>query len=213
MSFRLTYATMFDPPEAMHERFEAALTEVKAGLGARHGLFIDGADRPGSHYTRSATPIDREQVLGEFARPGPDDVEAAVQAAHRAFPAWRALPAAERVRLMRRAADLLESRVYHLAAALALEVGKNRMEALGEAQETVDFFRCYADDFERHGGYERALPNDPLPVVSRNRSVMRPYGAWAVIVPFNYPLALGGGPAAAALVTGNTVVLKGSAET
>src|SRR5690606_12337433 len=103
--------------------------------------------------------------------------------------------------------------VYHLAAALALEVGKNRMEALGEAQETVDFFRCYADDFERLGGYERALPNDPLPVVSRNRSVMRPDGAWAVIVPFNYPLALGGGPAAAALVTGNTVVRKSSAET
>ncbi|HET6600137.1 MAG TPA: aldehyde dehydrogenase family protein, partial [Burkholderiaceae bacterium] len=80
--------------------------------------------------------------------------------------------------------------------------------------ETIDFFRHYADDFERHGGYEHELPNDPLPgVVSRNRSVMRPYGVWVVIVPFNYPLALGGGPVAAALVTGNTVVLKGSPET
>jgi acyl-CoA reductase-like NAD-dependent aldehyde dehydrogenase len=88
------------------------------------------------------------------------------------------------------------------------------MEALGEAHETVDFFRHYADDFERHAGYEVELPNDPLPnVVSRNRSVMRPYGAWVVIAPFNFPLALAGGPTAAALVTGNTVVVKGSTDT
>jgi len=80
---------------------------------------------------------------------------------------------------MRRVADIMEQRVYEIAAALSLEVGKNRMEALGEAQETVDFFRHYADDFECHAGYEFELPNDPLPgVVSRNRSAMRPYGAW-----------------------------------
>ena len=137
-----------------------------------------------------------------------------MDAAHAAFPAWRATPAAERVRLLRRVADVMEARVYEIAAALALEVGKNRMEALGEAQETVDFFRHYADDFEQHGGYEHELPNDPLPdVVSRNRSVMRPYGAWVVIAPFNFPLALAGGPAAAALVTGNTVVVKGATDT
>jgi 1-pyrroline-5-carboxylate dehydrogenase len=134
--------------------------------------------------------------------------------AHAAFPSWRATPPQERVRLMRRVADVIEARVYEIAAALALEVGKNRMEALGEAQECVDFFRCYADDFEQHGYYVNELPNDPLPgVVSRNRSVMRPYGAWVVIAPFNFPMALAAGPTAAALVTGNTVVVKGSVET
>jgi 1-pyrroline-5-carboxylate dehydrogenase len=108
----------------------------------------------------------------------------------------------------------MEQRVYEIAAALALEVGKNRMEALGEAQETVDFFNHYADDFESHGGFDRELPNDPLAsAVSRNRSVMRPYGVWVVIAPFNFPLALAGGPAAAALVTGNTVVVKGATDT
>ena len=85
---------------------------------------------------------------------------------------------------------------------------------MGEAQETVDFFRLYADDFEQHAGYEHELPNDPLPgIVSRNRSVMRPYGVWVVIAPFNFPLALAGGPTAAALVTGNTVVVKGASDT
>ena len=76
----------------------------------------------------------------------------------RAFPAWRALPVAERARLLRKVGDLMEERVYDIAAALTLEVGKNRMEALGEAQETVDFFHYYADDFERNAGFDRPLP-------------------------------------------------------
>ena len=214
MSFRLTYATMFDPPPEMHERFDAALITVQSKLGGRHALFLDGADTAAAQYVPRRSPIDGEIQLGEFALATGQDAHAAMDAAHRAFPAWRATPASERVRLMRRVADVMEARVYEIAAALALEVGKNRMEALGEAQETVDFFRHYADDFEQHGGYEHELPNDPLPnVVSRNRSIMRPYGAWVVIAPFNFPLALAGGPTAAALVTGNTVVVKGATDT
>ena len=214
MSFRLTYATMFDPPPEMHERFDAALVTVRSRLGGRHPLFLNGVDTAAAHYVSRSSPIDSDIHLGEFAVATEQDAHAAMDAAHRAFPAWRATPASERVRLLRRVADVMEARVYEIAAALALEVGKNRMEALGEAQETVDFFRHYADDFEQHGSYEHELPNDPLPnVVSRNRSVMRPYGAWVVIAPFNFPLALAGGPTAAALVTGNTVVVKGATDT
>jgi 1-pyrroline-5-carboxylate dehydrogenase len=214
MSFRLTYATMFDPPEAMHERFDAALEVVRARLGARHLLHIDGADSGTSVHAARPSPIDRDLLLGEFAVADRGHAEAAMRAAQAAFPGWRATPVAERVRLMRRVADIMEERVYEIAAALTLEVGKNRMEALGEAQETVDFFRHYADDFESRHGYEFELPNDPLPgTVSRNRSVTRPHGAWVVIAPFNFPLALAGGPAAAALVTGNTVVVKGATDT
>ena len=135
-------------------------------------------------------------------------------AAAAAFPNWRATPPQERMRLLRKVAQLIEERVYHIGAALTLEVGKNRMEALGEVQETADFFNVYCDDFERQQGFDHVLPNDPLPnAVSRNRSVMKPYGVWVVITPFNFPFALAGGPVAAALVTGNTVVLKGASET
>ena len=137
-----------------------------------------------------------------------------MRAASDAFPRWRATPPHERIRLLRRVAQLIEERVYHIAAAVTLEVGKNRMEALGEVQETADFFNVYCDSFEQQGGFDHVLPNDPLPnVVSRNRSVMKPYGVWVVINPFNFPFALAGGPVAAALVTGNTVVLKGASET
>jgi 1-pyrroline-5-carboxylate dehydrogenase len=214
MSFRLTYATMFDPPVELHERFDAALLRVGARLGQRHELSLAGLDTPADRYAERRSPIDHETVLGEFAVATPDHAARAMASAHAAFPAWRATPVAVRLQHLRRVADVMEARVYEIAAALALEVGKNRMEALGEAQETVDFFRHYADDFERQAGFDHVLPNDPLPgVVSRNRSVMRPYGAWVVIAPFNFPLALAGGPTAAALVTGNTVVVKGATDT
>ncbi len=214
MTFKLTYATMFDPPAEMHDRFEAALAQVRAGLGAMHAQFIAGRDVPASTTVPKLSPIDTREVLGHFPVGDAADVDRAVAAARKAYPGWRATPRAERVRLMRKVAELLEARVYEIGAALALEVGKNRMEGLGEAQETADFFGGYAEDFERNEGYDRALPDDPVAGFrSHNRSVLKPHGVWIVIAPFNFPLALMGGPVAAALVTGNTVVAKGASDT
>ena len=214
MGFKLTYSTMFNPPEEMHTRFEEALGRVRAGLGARHGLYVNGADVSTASWILKRNPADSEVELGYFAEASTDDADRAVAAARAAFPAWRATPAPERLALLRRVSALIEERVYELSAAVALEVGKNRMEALGEVQETADFFSGYCEDFERHNGFDNVLPDDPLPDWrSHNRSVLRPYGVWAVITPFNYPFALAGGPVAAALVTGNTVVLKGATDT
>jgi acyl-CoA reductase-like NAD-dependent aldehyde dehydrogenase len=214
MSFRLTYATMFNPPEALHERFEKALATMRGRLGATHPMFIDGKDVPAASVEERVSPIDREIRIGHFPHANAQEVDAAIAAAARAFPGWRDAGCDARIALMRKIADILEERVYEIAAALVLEVGKNRLEALGEAQECVDFFRVYADDFEAHKGYAFDLPNDPSATfVSRNRSVMRPYGVWAVIAPFNFPIALATGPTAAALVTGNTVVLKCASDT
>ncbi|MEW5984191.1 MAG: aldehyde dehydrogenase family protein [Acidobacteriota bacterium] len=214
MAFKLTYSTMFNPPEELHARFEAALGRVRHELGATHAMHIDGQEALGARTTVTRSPIDERLHLGTFTTGDVADVDRAVRAAARAFESWRRVPMAERLALVRRVAELLEDRVYTIAAALALEVGKNRMESLGEAQETADFFWGYAAEFERNAGYERAMPDDPLEGwVSHNRSVLKPYGVWGVIAPFNFPLALAGGPTAAALVTGNTVVLKGSSDT
>ncbi|MET0656482.1 MAG: aldehyde dehydrogenase family protein [Pseudoxanthomonas sp.] len=214
MSYKLTYATMFDPPADLHARFDAALAQVEHALGASHPLHINGEDRAGADSEQRRSPIDQRLVLGEFALAGVPQAHLAVEAAHAAFPDWRSTDMAERVRLLKRVAALIEERVYTIAAALTLEVGKNRMEALGEVQETADFFRHYAEDFERQQGFDHALPDDPLPDFrSHNRSVMRPHGAWVVIAPFNFPFALAGGPVAAALVTGNTVVFKSASDT
>jgi acyl-CoA reductase-like NAD-dependent aldehyde dehydrogenase len=213
MGFKLTYATMHDPPESLHQAFEAALARLRSSPPQTHSLYINGRDQPAALTREKFTPIDRGQLLGRFAEASAADVNLAVASAKGAFPAWQRLPVKERIRLLRRVSEIIAERVYDIAAAVSLEVGKNRLEALGEVQETADFFEIYCDDFLK-GNFDHTLPDDPVQGFrSRNRSVMKPYGPWAVISPFNFPFALSGGPVAAALVTGNTVVLKCATDT
>ncbi len=212
--FKLTYSTMFDPPAALHDRFDAAVGVLRGQLGAEHAMLIGGRDERAPRQFPVRSPIDTRVVLGRFQAGEDVHARAAVAAAQAAFPAWAATPWQERVRLLRRAVALIEERVYLLGAALALEVGKNRMEALGEAQETADLIAYSCDRMEAEDGYVKPMARDPLPgFVSENASVLRPYGPWLVIAPFNFPFALAGGPAGAALAAGNTVVFKAASTT
>ncbi len=212
--FRLTYSTMFDPPAAMHERFDAALARVRPALGQHHPMFVDGRPRFAATAFEVRSPIDTGLLVGRFQTGGAADVEAAGAAARRAVPAWARTPWPERVALLRRAATLIEERVYEISAAVSIEIGKNRMESLGEVQETADLVAWYCDRMQESDGFRRELPNDPLAgFTSRNRTLLRPHGVWAVIAPFNFPFALAGGPIGAALVAGNTVVFKVASDT
>lgn len=205
---------MFDPPRELHERFDAALAEVRSNLGVEHAMLIGGEDRRADGQFESRSPIDTDWLLGRFQEGSPDDVDAAVRAARAAFPAWARTPWPRRVDVLLRAAALLEASAFHLAAAVTLEVGANRMEALGDVQETVDLIRWYCQQMQDSHGFVRDLPKDPLPgYSSRNLSALKPYGVWAVIAPFNFPFALAGGPAAAALIAGNCVVYKAASAT
>jgi len=212
--FKLTYSTMFDPPPELHARFEAALVNVRTYAGAEHAMLIGGSDERAPRQFELASPIDTRNALGRFQSGDATHADAAVTAAKAAFPSWSAMAWTERVALLRRAAALIEERVYELGAVLSLEVGKNRMEALGEAQETADLIRYYCDRMEAADGFVRDMARDPLAgFVSENMSVLKPYGVWLVIAPFNFPMALSGGPAGAALVAGNTVVFKAASAT
>jgi len=213
-AFKLTYSTMFDPPPELHARFEAALAAIRPHLGAEHPMLIGGRDERAPRQFAVASPIDTRIVLGRFQAGEDLHARAAVAAAAQAFPAWAATPWQERVRILRRAVELIEARVYFIGAVLALEVGKNRMEALGEAQETADLIAYYCAQMEANDGYAKPMAADPLPgFLSENQSVLRPHGPWLVIAPFNFPFALSGGPAGAALVAGNTVVFKAASTT
>ena len=132
----------------------------------------------------------------------------AVAAARRGAPAWAATPWQERVAILERAADQISEHRDELAALMAMEVGKNRLEALGDVEESADLIRYYCHQMTEHDGFE--LPMGRLNPVEETSDVMRPYGVWAVISPFNFPMALSAGPIGAALVAGNTVVLKPS---
>jgi acyl-CoA reductase-like NAD-dependent aldehyde dehydrogenase len=212
--YRLTYATMFDPPPALHQRFDAALAEVRGALDQDHLMHIGGRPRQAARQFELRSPIDHEWLLGRFPLGTTADVDDAVAAARAAAPGWAATPYPQRIALLRRAAALIEQRVYELSAAVALEVGKNRMEAIGEVQETADLITWYCDQMAQHDGFDRTLPDDPLSAWrSHNRTLLKPYGVWAVIAPFNFPFALAGGPIGAALVAGNTVVFKTASDT
>ena len=112
---------------------------------------------------------------------------------------------------MRRVADVISERQMTFAGLLAIEVGKNRLEALGDVEETADLIRWSADMVEKNDGFDHRMGNLGDAAV-HTRSVLRPYGVWGVISPFNFPFALAGGPAGGALVAGNTVVFKPSSD-
>lgn len=213
-AFRLTYATMFDPPPLLHDRFEKALVNVKSDMGRHHPMWIGGKERGAAQHFEDRSPIDTDWLLGTFPVGTPEDAADALAAARSAFPGWSRMRWQDRARLLRKVGGLIEKRVYEIAAALSLEVGKNRLEALGDVQEAADLIAYYCDGMERNRGFVRPMGRDPLKgYTASNVSVLRPHGVWAVISPFNFPVALSGGPAGAALVAGNTVVCKPATDT
>jgi 1-pyrroline-5-carboxylate dehydrogenase len=214
MTFKLTYATMFNPPEEMHTRYEDALSETRGNLGIEYGMIINGDDRFAKDKLESTNPANIREVLGIFQKGTARDAEDAIVAAKLAFPLWRDMPYQDRVALLRKVADLIDERVYRIAVAISLEVGKNRLEALGDIAETADLIRYACDQMEANNGFILEMESDPLEGFEiRNRSILKPYGVWLVISPFNFPAALSGGPVGAALVAGNTVVLKPASDT
>ena len=212
--FRLTYATMFDPPEALHTRFERALARARSRTGRQYGMLIGGAETFCEAKVDDRSPINTDWLLGVFQEGGRAEADAALSAAQAAFAGWAGLPWRARVRALRRVAAEIERRVYEIAAVLSLEVGKNRMEALGDAQEAADLIRYACGQMEANAGYVKPMGRDPLPGYrATNISALRPHGVWLVVSPFNFPVALSAGPAAAALLAGNTVVLKPATDT
>ncbi len=104
ISFKLTYATMFNPPEELHTHFEDALALVKSNLGKEYGMFIDGEEKQAVETFEDHSPINTDMVLGIFQKGNAQDAAAAVSAAKRAFPAWSALPWKDRLSLLLSAA-------------------------------------------------------------------------------------------------------------
>jgi 1-pyrroline-5-carboxylate dehydrogenase len=206
---KITYATLRADNEDLHAQFESALAGARASLGGTHQNYVDGKWRDGEGTFEVRSPIDSELLLGHFARGTSADVDQAVAAARRAQPAWAAVPWRERVAIVKRAGDLISERLMGDAALMAIEVGKNRIEALGEVEESADLLRYYASTMESNDGYDHPMDNLGDAAV-HTRSVLRPHGVFAVISPFNFPMALAAGPTGAALLGGNTVVLKPS---
>ncbi|MGD8750509.1 MAG: aldehyde dehydrogenase family protein, partial [Anaerolineales bacterium] len=127
-SFKLTYATMFNPPEELHTRFEQALDKIKSNLGQEHSMIIGGEQRFSNEKFEDRNPANTDEVLGIFQRGSAQDAEDAISMAKQAFPTWSRMKWQDRVALIRKAADLIDERVFEISAVISLEVGKNRIE-------------------------------------------------------------------------------------
>jgi 1-pyrroline-5-carboxylate dehydrogenase len=207
---KITYATLSADNEELQSSFDAALDRAKADLGATYPMIIGSEQRLSEDTFEDRSPIDRDLVVARFPTGTRQDVRDAITAAREAYPAWRDTPWRDRLAIMRRAADLISERQFDYAALMALEVGKNRLEALGDVEETADLLRYYSDEFEKADGFVK--PMGSLSPIERTRSVLRPYGVFGIISPFNFPMALSGGPSGGAMIAGNTVVLKPSSD-
>ncbi len=212
---KITYVTLSADNEELQAAFDQAIETVSTGwLGAEVPMYINGREVYAEKKEERYSPINTDLKLCTAQSGTTADVATAIAAAKAAAPGWEATPWPERVALLRRAADLMSERSFELSALLVYEVGKSRLEALGEVEESVDLVRYYADSMEDNRGFFNEMgklnPDDPT---EHNFSILRPYGVWVVISPFNFPMALSSAPVAAALVTGNTVVFKGAPET
>jgi alpha-ketoglutaric semialdehyde dehydrogenase len=172
----------------------------------RYQLLIDGqwTDPASGDWTLNRNPANTDDVIGEFPSAGAEDAKAAVDAAHRAFAAWRGMPMVKRGDILYKAANLLESRLEEVAQAMTREEGKTIIEARGETARGVAILRYYAGEASQPDGetYPTALPSRML------YTRREPIGVVGLITPWNFPVAIPLWKIAPALVYGNTVVFK-----
>jgi len=206
---RVTYSNTGEDFSGVHAHLDEIIPATEARLlGKSRPAFIAGRDRVEGQVVQAVSPIDRNIVLGEFPQADAALVDEAVQAARAAFPAWRDMGWPRRVELLRAAADVLEERKWDVSIACLIEVGKSRLEAVGEVEEAIDLIRHYCAEMERSDGFREEKTG--ASAAEKCSVFLRPYGAFAVIAPFNFPVALSVGMISAALVAGNTVVFKPS---
>ncbi len=194
--------------ESNRKRQSDALTLVQSQSGREHDLII-GTERLKSGKTfKSINPSRKSEVVGYFQSATSDQAIHAIDAASRAFETWKKAPAQQRADVLFRAAALLRERRFENNAWMILEAGKTWVEADADTAEAIDFCEFYAREALRYAGPQ------PLTKLQTEDSELRyiPLGVGAVIPPWNFPCAIMVGMTTAALVTGNTVVLKPSSD-
>ncbi|MBI1797846.1 MAG: L-glutamate gamma-semialdehyde dehydrogenase [Candidatus Eisenbacteria bacterium] len=188
--------------------FEQALADVRGQLGREHPIVIGGERMAGKATFESRNPARPSEVIGRFASGSAAQASQAVETAFRAFATWSRVPAAERAAYLVEAARRMRERRHTFSAWMVLEVGKSWAEADADTAEAVDFMEFYAREMLRYDG---AHPVTQMPG-EKDTMVYMPLGVGAIIPPWNFPLAITVGMTTAAIVTGNTVVVKPSSD-
>jgi len=205
--FRNEALTDFSAPQN-RSAMEAALQKVKAEFGREYPLVIGGQRITGLKTFDSTNPSHKDQLLGKIQKGTKAHVEQALEAAWKAFESWKRAPVEVRAGLLLKTADLMRQRKHEFSATMIYEVGKTWPEADADTAEAIDFLEFYARESYRYAAEQ------PITRIESedNALVYIPLGVGAVIPPWNFPLAIMAGMTSAAVVTGNTVILKPSSD-
>ncbi len=201
--------TDFSKPENA-EAMRAAIEKVRGELGREYTCLVNGERVSVGGKFKSFNPAKKDEVVGVFSEVDDDLslVEKAIDAATEAFKTWRFVPAAERAEYLFRIADIMRQRKHELSAWMVFEVSKTWAEADGDTAEAIDFMEFYGREMLRWS------QEQPITKISGEDNSLEyiPLGVGAIIPPWNFPLAIMSGMAMAAVVAGNTVVLKPSSD-
>jgi 1-pyrroline-5-carboxylate dehydrogenase len=198
--------------EEFHREYETSVREFNENLGKTYPMIIGGEEVLSSDGTfDDVSPSNTKVVIGKFQKGSKEHARQAIKAARKAFESWSSTPYQERVNLFRRAADIASGQKFRLSAEMTIENGKTRYEAMADVDEGIDFIRFYSEQLEQNKGFQIPMGNSALN--ERTRSVLKPYGVWSVIAPFNFPFAIATGMSSGASIAGNTVVLKPASDT
>jgi 1-pyrroline-5-carboxylate dehydrogenase len=194
--------------EANAQAMRDALEKVKGELGRDYPLVIGGERITTEDKLESINPANRTQVVGRFSKATKEMASRAVENAYETFQTWKKVPGKDRADILFKAAAIMRERKHELSAWMVYEVAKTWAEADGDTAEAIDFCEFYAREMLRYSG-DQPLVNIPG---EQNQLEYVPLGVGAVIPPWNFPLAIMAGMTVAAVVTGNTVVVKPSSD-
>ena len=194
--------------EAQKKAMAEAVALVESEAGKEYDLVINGERVKGDGLLKAINPSDKDMVLGVFQKGTPELAEKAIRAADTAFEQWQHVPAEERAEYLFKAAEIMKRRRIELGATMVLEEGKNWIEADADVCEAIDFLEFYAREAIRYAEPQGLTPYPG----EQNEYFYVPLGVGVVIPPWNFPLAILVGMSSAAIVAGNTVVLKPSSD-
>jgi len=204
--------TDFSKPENA-EAMKKAIEKVRGELGREYSIDINGEKIKLEKKFESINPANKSEVVGIFSNADSDAenlVAKAIDAASNAFLSWRFVKPAERAEYLFKAAAILRERKHYFSAWMIFETSKTWAEADGDTAEAIDFCEFYGREMVRWSGEQPVTPN---PFASeKNNFEYIPLGVGAIIPPWNFPLAIMTGMTTAAIVAGNTVVLKPSSD-
>lgn len=202
--------------------FENAAKETLQSFGGTHPLYIGGKQVNATETITERSPVDSNIVIGNFQKGTREHAQQAIGAAQKAFPSWSSMGYKARAALFRKVAEQFVKEKFRLAAILSYENAKSRYESIGEVDEAIDFIRYYANELELNKGFERRtrIQQSSAKVstgfqgapsgTEKIRIVLKPYGVFGVIAPFNFPVSISVGMSVGAMMSGNTVVFKPS---